>query len=91
MSITISNYSNKSTCIEDLSEINTHKDNLSVSGLSEQWERLSIETPDTLHINRNNKRRKPPETSIIIKQPIQEPVNPRKRSKENNLTDVEKK
>ena len=26
----------------------------------------------------------------IKKQPIQEPVNPRKRAKENNLTDVEK-
>ena len=27
---------------------------------------------------------------VIIKQPIKEPVNPRKREKENTLTDVEK-
>ena len=30
------------------------------------------------------------ENSIIRKQPIKEPVNPRKREKENNLTNVEK-
>ena len=33
---------------------------------------------------------KTPEISIIRKQPIQEPVNPRKSEKVNTLTDVEK-
>ena len=42
---------------------------------------LSNETPDTLRIPRNNKRKKTPDTLIIRKQPIQEPVNPRKRAK----------
>ena len=37
-----------------------------------------------------NKIKKNPDTLIIRKQPIQEPVNPRKRAKENTLTDIEK-
>ena len=55
-----------------------------------QGEILSSETPDTLRIPRKNKRKKNPDTSVIRKQPIQEPVNPRKREKYNTLTDVEK-
>ena len=46
--------------------------------------------PDIFHISRMNKRKKNPETMIIRKQPIKEPVNPMKRAKENTLTDVEK-
>ena len=55
-----------------------------------QEEILSSETPDTICIYRNNKRKKTPDTLIIRKQHIQETVNSRKRAKENNLTDVEK-
>ena len=36
------------------------------------------------------KEKKTPYTSIIIKRPIQEPVNPRKKAKENTLTYLEK-
>ena len=49
---------------------------------------LSSEVPDTLCITSNNKRKKTPDTSIIRKQPIQEPFNPSKRAKEKKLTDV---
>ena len=80
-SIPISNYSNKSTRIEKPSKIYIHKDNLSVSVLYGQGESLSSETPDNLRIPRKNKRKKTPGTPIIRKQPIQEPVNPRKRAK----------
>ena len=41
-------------------------------------------------MTRKNKRKRTPETSVIIKEPIQEPVNPRKREKEGTITDVEK-
>ena len=51
---------------------------------------LSGITPDILCIPCKNKINKYPDTLIIRKQPIQEPVNPRKRAKENTLTDVEK-
>ena len=54
---------------------------LSVSDLYGQGECLSRKTPDTLHIPLKNKRKKTPDTSIIRKQHIQEPVNPRKRAK----------
>ena len=50
----------------------------------------SSETPNTLRIPRKNKRKKTPDTSIIRKQHIQEPVNPKKREKEDTITDVEK-
>ena len=83
-----SNYSNKSTRIENSSEIHIHKDNLSVSVLSGQEKSLSSVTPDNICIFRNNKRKKTPDTLIIRKQPIQEPFNTRKRAKENTLTDV---
>ena len=45
--------------------------------------------PDILGIPLKNKGKKTPDTSIIRKQYIKEPVNPSKRAKENNLTDVE--
>ena len=76
-----SNYSNKSNRIENPLEIQIQKDNLSVSGFSLKGESLSCETPDTLRIPLRNKRKKTPDTSIIRKQPIQEPFNPRKREK----------
>ena len=66
-SITRSNYSNKSTRIENPSEIHIHKDIFSVSGLSGQGESLSSVTPDNLRIHRNNKRKKTSETLIIRK------------------------
>ena len=80
-SITRSNYSNKSTRIENPSEIHIHKDNLGVFGLYGKGESLSSKTPDTLCINRKNKIQKTTDTSIIRKQPIQEPVKPSKREK----------
>ena len=57
--------------------------------MSGQGESLSSETPDTLRIPLNNKRKKTPYTLIIRKQPLQEPFNPRKMAKGNTLTDVE--
>ena len=89
-SIPRTNLSNKSTRIQNPSEIDIHGGNLSVSVLSGQGEILSSVSPDIIFIIRNNKRKKYPDTSIIRKQPIKEPVNPRKKKKENNLTDVEK-
>ena len=56
----------------------------------EQGESLSSVTPDILHIPCKNKINKTPDTLIIKKEHIQEPVNPRKRSKDNTLTDVKK-
>ena len=89
MYIPRSKYSNKSTRIENPSDINIYKDNLSVSGLFEQVEILSSETPDTICITRRNKRKKNAGTYVDRKQPIQELVNPKKRAKENTLTDLE--
>ena len=80
-SIPRSNYSNKSTRIEEPSEINIHKENLSVSSLSGKIESSSSETLDTLCITRKNNIKKTTDTSIIRKQPIQEPVDPSKRGK----------
>ena len=58
-----------------------HRDNLSVSIFSGQGESLSSVSTDILRITRKNKRNNTSYTSIIIKQPIKEPVNPRKRAK----------
>ena len=58
--------------------------------MSVKGESLLSETPDTVCITRKNKRNKTPDTSIIIKKLIQEPVNTRKRAKDNNLTNAEK-
>ena len=71
----MSNYSNKSTRIEKPSEINNHKGNLSVSIFSGLGESVSSETPDNLCIYRENKIKKTPDTLIIRKNPIKEPVN----------------
>ena len=81
--------SNKSNRIEKPSEIDICKDNISASIFSGHGESLSIVTPDTLGTPRKNKRKKTSDTSIIIKQPIKEPANPRKRAEEITLTDVE--
>ena len=43
-----------------------------------------------LRISRKNKINKTPDTLIIKKEPILEPVNPRKMAKEDTITDVEK-
>ena len=77
----MSNYSNKITIIEKHSEINNHKVHLRVSGLSGLGESLSSETPYTLRISCKNKIKKTPDTSIIRKNPIKEPFNPREMAK----------
>ena len=56
--------------------------------MSGQGNFLSSVTPYNLLISRKNKIKKTPEDSIIRRQHIQEPVNPRKRAKENTLTEV---
>ena len=58
--------------------------------MSGQGDSVSSVSPDILRIPCRNKRRKNSDTSIIRKKPIKEPVNPRKRAKENTLTDEEK-
>ena len=75
------NLSNKSTKIENPSEIDMHRDNLIVSVLSGQGESLSSATPDNLRIPRKNKGKKTPENSVIRKEPILYKANPRKRAK----------
>ena len=77
----MSNYSNKSTRIEKPSKIKNRKGNLSVFSLSGLEESLSGETPDTLLIPLKNKVKKTPDTLIIRKKPIKEPVNPRENGK----------
>ena len=62
---------------------------MSVYCLSGQGKSLSSETTETLCIHQNNKRKKTPDTQNFRKHHIQEQVNPRKRAKENTLTDVE--
>ena len=66
------------------------KDLNCLSFFSIHGEVLSSVTPDQQRIPRKNKRNKTSDTSIIRKEPIQEPVNPRKMSKENTITDIEK-
>ena len=67
MSIPRNNLSNKSTIIDNPSEIDIHRDNLSVSVLSVQLESLSSVSLDILHIPRKNKRKKTSDTSIVRK------------------------
>ena len=70
-SIPISNYSNRSTRIEKLSEINIHKDNLSISGSSVQVESLVSRTPDTPPVLLAiAKKKKTPYTPVIRKTPF---------------------
>ena len=54
-----------------------------------QGESLSSVAPDQQHSPRKNKRKKPSDTLIMRKVTIQEPVNPRKRAKENTIPGVE--
>ena len=58
--------------------------------MSGHEEILSIVTPYQQHSPCRKKIKKTPETLILRKEPIQEPVNPRKRAKEDTITDVEK-
>ena len=51
---------------------------------------FAVIKPYILCIRNKNKRKITPDTSIIRKQHIQEPVNPRKGEKEDTITDVEK-
>ena len=53
-------------------------------------ESLPSVTPDILCVPRKNKINKTPDTFIVRKEVIKEPVNPRKMAKEITLTDVEK-
>ena len=80
-SISRTSLSNKITRIEKPTEIDIVKYNKDLSGLSVHGEILSSVTPDQQCIPRNNKRKKTPNTLIIRKQPILEPVNPIKRAK----------
>ena len=64
------NLYNRSTRIEKPIEIYILKENKDLSGLSGQGDYLAGITPDTLRIPRKNKRKKTPDTSIIIKEPI---------------------
>ena len=67
--------------MEKPSEIDIHRDNLSISVLSGQGKSLSSVSPDIICIPCKNKRKKTPDTSIIRTQPIKEPANPRKSAK----------
>ena len=58
--------------------------------VSGHGESLSSVKPDILPIPCRNKIKETTDTSIIRKEPIKDPVNPRKRAKEINLTYVEK-
>ena len=58
--------------------------------MSLHGDNLSGIRPDILCIPNKNKRKTIPDTSIIRKQPIQEPVNPRKRVKYDTRNYVEK-
>ena len=84
------NLSNKSTIIENRSEIYIRRENLSVSVLFEHGEILSSVTSNILRIPRINKIKKTPDNLIIIKQPTKEHVKPKKRAKEIPVNDVEK-
>ena len=76
--ISRTNLSNKSTRIEKPSEIDVCKDNLSVSVLYGHGEILSSVPPYQQSIPHKNKRKKTSDNLIIRKEPIKEPVNPRK-------------
>ena len=82
--------SNKITILEKPTEIYINRDNENVSILSGKGDGLASVTSDNICITRNNKRKKNPDTSFIRKEPIGEPFNPRKRAKEDTVTDVEK-
>ena len=64
-----------------MTEIDIVKNNKYLSGFSIHEDDLAGITPDILCIPRQNKIIKTPDTLIIRKEHIQEPVNPRKRAK----------
>ena len=88
--IPVTNISNKMIQIEKPSEINIHRDNLSVSVLSGQGEILASVTPDQICIPRKIKWNKTTDSLVIRKEPIRVTVNPRKLSQEDTVTNVEK-
>ena len=65
------------------------KYNSSLSGISVHGKSVSSVTPDKQRIPRNNKRKKTSDTSIKVKESIQEPCNPSKGAKEDSIPDVE--
>ena len=52
---------------------------------------VSSESPDKQRIPHKNKTKNTFDTSIKVKESIQEPENPSKRAKEDSIPDVEKK
>ena len=57
--------------------------------MSGHGESVSIVTPDKQRIPRNNKRKKTTDTLITGKESIREIENPKKRAKQDIITDVE--
>ena len=84
------NLSNKNIRIGKPSKIDIHRYNENVSLFSGQVDDLASVTPDNISIPCKNKRKKTPDTSFIRKEPIVYTFNPRKRVKEDAVTDVEK-
>ena len=76
--------------MENPTDIDIVGDNKDLSDLSLYGDDLKGITPDILCIPCKNKRKIIPDTSIIRKQPIQEPVNPSKRAIQDTITYVEK-
>ena len=86
----ITNVSNRITIMGKPTEIDIVKDNKYLSNFLVQEDDMAGITPYILRIPRKNKINKTLYTYIIIKEPIQEPVNPRKSSKQDTIADVEK-
>ena len=82
--------SNKSTKIENPWEIDISNGNLSISVLYGHRESLLSLITDQQHIPLKNKIKKTSDTLITIRKNTQEPVNPGKRAKEDNIPDVKK-
>ena len=80
-SISRTNLSNKSTRIENPVEIDTCKDNSSISVLSGHGESLSSVTTYQQRITRKKKIKKTSDSLIMRKDTIQETDNPRKMEK----------
>ena len=85
-----SNLYNKILHIEKPLEINIYKYNKYVYYSYRQGESLVSVTPDQQRIPCKNKINKTPYSSVIRKEPIEDTVNPRKISKEDTVTDLEK-
>ena len=63
---------------------------MDVSDLFRQGESWASVTPYQQFINRKNKRKKTPDISVIIKEPIGDTVNSIKISKEDTVTIIKK-